>query len=76
MIIKRDISIYIITTIVIIFYGWMGQITWVSSVILLLIYACQVMIVLWQDSKASNGGTTTDSLKFELLELDDDNLDN
>jgi sodium/potassium/calcium exchanger 6 len=40
MIIKRDISIYIITTAVIIFYGIMGQITWISSVILLLIYAC------------------------------------
>jgi conjugal transfer/entry exclusion protein len=34
------------------------------------------MFVLWQDRKSSNGGATTDSLKFELLELDDSAVDN
>jgi sodium/potassium/calcium exchanger 6 len=76
MIIKRDISIYIITTVTIIIFGIIGKITWISSVILLLIYACQVMFVLWQDSKEEDGNVTTDSLKFELLELDDSKIDN
>lgn len=47
MIIKRDLSVYIATTCVVIFFGWIGQITWYSSVILLFLYACQVMFVLW-----------------------------
>lgn len=70
MIIKRDISVYIFTTLVVILYGWIGKITWISSVILLFIYSCQVMLVLWQDRKRSFGGVTQEEMRFELLRND------
>jgi Ca2+/Na+ antiporter len=66
MIIKRDISIYIITTIVVIFLGIYGQITWISSFILLFIYTCQVLIVLWQDRQKKDGENALESMNYEL----------
>ncbi len=49
MVVKRDLSFYIVTTVTVLVFGIIGEITWYSSAILFLIYVCQVLFVLFED---------------------------
>ena len=50
-IVYRDLSFYILATLMTFVFGIIGKITWVSSLCLLLIYVLQVSVVIWQDRK-------------------------
>lgn len=51
MVVKRDLSFYILTTVVVLLIGWYGTITWVSSAIFFTIYCFQVLTVVLGDKK-------------------------
>jgi membrane protease YdiL (CAAX protease family) len=55
MIIFRDIGMYLVATVVTLFFAVLGEITWVSSLILLLIYVTLVVVVLVEEIRWRGG---------------------
>jgi Ca2+/Na+ antiporter len=79
MVVKRDLSFYILTTVVVLIIGWIGEITWMSSVIMFFIYFCQVVFVMCEDrqkrqkklrrkkSRASKSVTSTEVISNDSI---------
>ena len=57
MIVKRDLTFYIFTTLFVLFCGYMGEITLTLSLFFILIYICQVIFVVIREQRVKNGGT-------------------
>lgn len=75
-VIFRDIGFYILATLLTIFIAYQGQITWMSSLSLLLLYIVYVLVVVLQDwliSRQKNNNTDEEETKQLVETKDGDN---
>lgn len=56
MIVRRDLTFYIFTTLFVLFCGYLGEITLTLSLFFILIYICQVVFVIIREQREKNGG--------------------